>query len=429
MENKALKLALAAVAIRLAIAPFFMHTWDVTTIIVSSDQFLKGVSPYAYVLQQTESLYENTGLHLPYHGFLYLPTVLIVFAPFYWIYLTLFGSAPLVGGHGDIYTGLRLVYPQLYYGLLLIKLPVILADGAVIYLLYSRNAGAAKVYAFSPYIIVVTSVWGNFDSLIGLFLLLSYIAFDRSKVLSGFFYGVSMMKLYTIVCMGAFLSRLMKQPRELLKFLAGAAVSQIPTFYYLICEPKTFLGAVVFQAVRPVNGVNLYYSMVAVRGLEETLLLTKLVLLAFAAAIIVVSVYYAKRGVELNEAITGLMLAYVVFAPVTNEQLLAAIVPIGLLSRNFSHKLTVFPLLYIAFNSTYHYFAIPIFFSNTVIREAWEGFNALWGLWVKDYQLQLRYLFGLGLGFSSFWLLTSSLIPQRIAVKLQIPSLRRPGGA
>lgn len=428
MKDNALKLTLAAVAIRLAVAPFFMHTWDVTTIITSSDQFLKGISPYSYVLQQTEALYESTGLHLPYYGFLYLPTVLIVFAPFYWAYLTLFGSTPLVGGHGDIYTGLKLVYPQLYYGLLLIKLPVILADGAVTYLLYPRNPGAAKIYAFSPYLIIITSVWGNFDSLIGLFLLLSYLVFERSKTLSGFFYGVSMMKFYTIVCMGAFLPKLIRQPRELVKFLVGAAASQVPTLYYLVREPKTFLDAVVFQAVRPVNGVNLYYSMVAVRGLEYMLFLTRLVLVVFAAAITIVSIIYAKRGVALNEAITGLMLTYVVFAPVTNEQLLAAIVPIGLLSRNFSHKLTVFPLLYIAFNSTYHYFAIPIFFSNATLREAWESFNALWGLWVKDYQLQLRYLFGLGLGFSSFWLLTSNLTFQRIAFKIQIPSLKSRDG-
>ncbi|MEM2498342.1 MAG: hypothetical protein QXR81_08205, partial [Candidatus Nezhaarchaeales archaeon] len=165
MRGEAVRLTLIAVAIRLVVAPFFMHTWDVTTIITSSDQFLKGLSPYAYALRQMEALHEATGLRLPYYGFLYLPTVLPFFAPFYSVYLSLFKDAPLVGGHGDIYTGLRLTYPQLYYGLTLIKLPVILADGAITYLLYSRSVKAAKIYAFSPYSIVITSIWGNFDPL------------------------------------------------------------------------------------------------------------------------------------------------------------------------------------------------------------------------------------------------------------------------
>ncbi|MBC7130309.1 hypothetical protein H5T51_03690 [Candidatus Bathyarchaeota archaeon] len=233
------------------------------------------------------------------------------------------------------------------------------------------------------------------------------------------------MKFYTIVCLGAFLPRLVKKPRELISFLAGAVVSQIPTLYYLVHEPELFLNAVVFQATRPINGVNLYYSMVAVRGLEEVLSLTRLILFVFVAAIVLLSFYYAKKNVELNEAITGLMLAYVVFAPVTNEQLLAAIVPLGLLSRNFSHKLTIFPLLYIAFNSTYHYFAIPIFFADAGLRALWESLNSLWGLWVKDYQLHLRYLFGLGLSFSSFSLLISSLKQEYITLKFHIPRLWR----
>jgi hypothetical protein len=424
MRREALKLAIIAVAIRLVIAPFFMHTWDVTTILISTDQFLKGINPYQYVLQQLEALYDATGLHLPYYGFLYLPHVLLVYTPFYGAYLALFRDAPLVGGHGDIYTGLKLIYPQLYYALLLIKLPVIFADGAVTYLLYRKSVRAAKIYAFSPYVIVITSMWGNFDPLIGLLLLLSSLTFERHRMLSGLLYGFSCMKFYTIVCLGAFLPRLIRQPKEMLRFLAGCVISQVPTLWFLARDPNAFLSALILQATRPINGVNIYYSMAAVRGLEQVQFLTKIITLIFVGAVIAVSIHYARRKVDLNEAITGLMLTYVVFAPVTNEQLLAAIIPVGLLSKNFSHKLTVFPLLYIAFNSTYHYFAIPIFYSSEALRATWEGLNALWGLWVKDYQMQLRYLLGAGLGFSSFWLLTTSLGAPRVTVKLSLPEWR-----
>lgn len=421
MDRAALKVTLLGTAIRLAIAPFFMHTWDITTILTATDQFLRGINPYQYVVQVTNELYEVTGLRLPYYGFAYLPAVLYIFAPFYLFYqLVLGGSvAPIVGGHGDIYTGLKLIYPQLYAALFSIKLPIIMADSATTYILCKRNPKAGVVYALSPYMIVITAVWGNFDPLIGLLLLLSYLTFQNNKMLSGFLLGLSMMKFYTAVCLGAFIPRLIRRPKQLLSFMVGLAVSQVPTVYFLTLDPQSLLHVVVFQGTRPINGVNIYYSLVAVRGLEQVLLLTRAISMIFAVAVLVVSIVYYRRGASLNEAITGLMLTYVVFAPVTNEQLLAALVPIGLLSRNFSHKLTVFPLLYIAFNSTYHYFAIPIFYSNAGLRSIWEGFNELWGTWVKDYQLQLRYLFGLGLGLSSFWLLTSPYTTLKLRLSLK----------
>jgi len=421
LDRAALKVTLLGTAIRLAIAPFFMHTWDITTILTATDQFLRGINPYQYVVQVTNELYEVTGLRLPYYGFAYLPAVLYIFAPFYLFYqLVLGGSvAPIVGGHGDIYTGLKLIYPQLYAALFSIKLPIIMADSATTYILCKRNPKAGVVYALSPYMIVITAVWGNFDPLIGLLLLLSYLTFQNNKMLSGFLLGLSMMKFYTAVCLGAFIPRLIRRPKQLLSFMVGLAVSQVPTVYFLTLDPQSLLHVVVFQGTRPINGVNIYYSLVAVRGLEQVLLLTRAISMIFAVAVLVVSIVYYRRGASLNEAITGLMLTYVVFAPVTNEQLLAALVPIGLLSRNFSHKLTVFPLLYIAFNSTYHYFAIPIFYSNAGLRSIWEGFNELWGTWVKDYQLQLRYLFGLGLGLSSFWLLTSPYTTLKLRLSLK----------
>jgi len=133
-----------------------------------------------------------------------------------------------------------------------------------------------------------------------------------------------------------------------------------------------------------------------------------LISLILVSAVVLVSVMLAKKHVELPEFITALMLTYIIFAPVTNEQLLAALIPIGLISRNFSHKLVIFPLAFIAFNSTYQYFAIPIFFMDAGLRSIWDGFNIAWGQLVVNYQLQLRYLFGAGMGLSAFWLLRST---------------------
>jgi len=412
---KAYQLIAAGLSIRLLLAPFFMHTWDVATILTSVDQFLRGLNPYAYVVQVASDLYRVTGVHIPYYGYAYLATPLLIYAPFYLLYELLFGSGePLVGGHGDIYTGLHLIYPNLFAALLIIKLPVILADGLVIYLLAKRSYGAAKLYAFSPYAIFITSIWGNFDPLIGLLLLASCLSFERHKLLSGFLYGLSTMKFYTLTVAGAFLLRLYRQPRQLASFLMGALITLLPSLYFLYRDPSSFLYVLFFQGTRPVNGVNIFYSLIDVRGLPALLTLTRAISLVFAASAVIVTYALWRRQTGLLESVTALMLTYVVFAPVTNEQLLAAVLPIGLLCRNFSHKLTLFPMLYAAFNSTLHYYAIPIFYSSQQLRALWEAWNAFWGAQVQYYQLQLRYLFGVGLGLSSLFMLRSTFTGERL---------------
>ncbi|MEM2634936.1 MAG: hypothetical protein QW372_05670, partial [Nitrososphaerales archaeon] len=182
--NQLTKLLIIGIGIRVALAPFFMHTWDIATILTSSDQFLKGLNPYRYVMDQANQLLEVTGLPIPYYGFAYLPTTLLLFSPFYALYLLLHMSeAPVVGGHGDIYTGLHMIYPDIFIALMAIKLPIIIADVIAIYLLSKVNMKAAWIYALNPYMIVITALWGNFDPLIGLMLFVSYLAFNKNNLL------------------------------------------------------------------------------------------------------------------------------------------------------------------------------------------------------------------------------------------------------
>ena len=413
------KLVALGLAIRLALAPFFMHVWDVTTIFTATDQFLHGINPYEYVVERAQQLLTRTGIPIPYYGYAYLPTPLLIYAPFYAAYTAIYPSQPIVGGHGSIYTGLELAYPGIFLALLLIKIPVILADAGTIYILAGRSRRAAKIYALSPYSIVITSIWGNFDPLIGFLLLASYVTFDKDKVVSGFLYGLSAMKIYTVVALGAYIAHTYRRPKEMAMFIAGAAISLIPTAYYLAVDPRSFIHAVLFQAGRPVNGLNIYYSLIEIRSLQQVTQLTHMVSVVFAFAIIAVTILMARRGLSLPEFITAMMLTYIVFAPVTNEQLLAALLPIGLLSRNFTHKLTAFPLAYIAFNSTYHYFAIPMAYATPWMRRGWDALDRAWGWMVKDVQLQARYSIGVAMGLSSFYLLTRTPNP-RMRVRVVI---------
>ena len=231
--KRALYPVAVALVVRLALAPFFMHAWDMTTLMTASQQFLSGVNPYTYVQQQAQALQQESGLPLPFYGFAYSATTLLVYAPFYWLYHALgFVPFPLTGWQGQPGQAIGLVYPDAFVFLFLMKLPVIAADAVAVYLLYQRNARAGWAYALSPYVIVITSLWGNFDPLIGVLLLISYLAYDRSKFASGFAFGLSMMKEYTVAAAPAIFVGIGKKPKELLSFIAGAALANITIIFF-----------------------------------------------------------------------------------------------------------------------------------------------------------------------------------------------------
>jgi hypothetical protein len=427
--NKIVYPVAVALAIRLALAPFFMHAWDTTTLMTAAQQFATGVNPYTYVQQQAQALQQTSGLPLPFYGFAYSATSLLVYAPFYWIYHALgFAALPLTGWQGQTGQVIGLVYPDAFYFLFLMKIPVIAADAVVVYLLYRRNPRLGWVYALSPYVIVITSLWGNFDPLIGLLLLISYLAFDRSKFLSGFAFGLSMMKVYTVAAAPAFLLAMGRKPRDLAAFVAGALVANIPSLYYLVADPSSFLYALGFQAARPTNGVNIYYALIELRDIVLEVNVAELITLVFVVALAAATFKIWRSKIELKESIVLLMLVYLVFAPVANEQLLAAILPLGLLTRNFSHKLAVFPLLYIAFNASYFYFATPIFYQTPALQAAYNGLITWWGAVVGTYVIQARYAIGAGMGVTAF-LMARSTFGQPLKLKLTFPRImgaRRP---
>ncbi|MDA4127515.1 MAG: hypothetical protein OK452_10010 [Thaumarchaeota archaeon] len=396
-------------SIRLALAPFFMHAWDMTTITLATNQFLSAMNPYTYFAQQSTQLAQTSGLPLPYYGFAYLATTLVIYAPFYALYTALgFAPIPLIGWQGQPGQTLGLVYPDAFYMLFLLKLPVIAADTIAIYLLYRKNGRAGWTYALSPYVIVITCLWGNFDPLVGVLLFVSYLAFDKSKLGSGFAFGLSMMKIYTIVAAPAFLISIGRKPRELLAFLGGAVVANAPSIYYIYSNPSSFLSVFVFQASRPTSGLNIYHSLLAVRSISWELSLAPIIsgIFAVAAGIAVFMVWRFK--LELKESIILLLLVYLVFAPVANEQLLAALVPLGLISRNFSHKLTIFPLVFIAFNGLYLYFATPIFFGSSSLLATFVAVNGWWTSIIGPYATQAQYAIGAAMGVACLLLARST---------------------
>lgn len=394
-----LKYVLIGLGIRLILAPFFMHAWDIGTILEASQQFINGEDVYRYVAESTHMLRRSTGLPFYYHGFTYLPQTLFIFAPFYRLYTLTFPFENALD--------LRAVepvisYPQIYVFLLLIKIPVILADVAVIYLLSKRAPKIGLFYALNPYVLFITAMWGNLDPLIGLFLLASYLCFSERRVLSGFLYGLSLIKIYPVVLLPLFMARSLSGWREFMKFLLGLSVASFPVIYYLFVAPKSFLDAMLFQGVRPVNGMNMYYVVSSVQGIFFQTAVTRVATLIFAIALLSLTYVVLRKRLPMLNSVVMLMLAWMIFAPVTNEQYLASLIPLALLSQRFDRKLWIFPLLFTAFHATYMYFAIPIFWSDVALRTLYATIHGAWVEAVGPYSGYIRYSISLFFAFSAF---------------------------
>jgi len=394
-----LKYVLIGLGIRLILAPFFMHAWDIGTILEASRQFLNGEDVYKYVAERTSMLRQSTGLPFYYHGFAYLPQTLLIFAPFYRLYTLMFPFENILD--------LRAVepvilYPQIYVFLLLIKIPIILADVAVIYLLSKREPKIGLFYALNPYVLFITAMWGNFDPLVGLFLLASYLCFSERGILSGFLYGLSLIKIYTIVLLPLFIARSLSSWREFTKFILGLSVASLPVISYLFVAPNSFLDAMLFQGARPVNGMNMYYVVSSVQGMFFQTAVTKVATLIFAVALLSLTYVVLRGRKPMLNSVVMIMLTWMLFAPVTNEQYLASLMPLTLLSQRFDRKLWIFPLLFTAFHATYIYFAIPIFWTDAALRNLYMVVHGAWVETVGTYSGYIRYFISLSFAFLAF---------------------------
>ncbi|MEM2095037.1 MAG: hypothetical protein QXX19_00555 [Candidatus Caldarchaeum sp.] len=139
---KMVLLYLAAASIRLVLAPFTGHSWDVYVWVQSGELFSRGINVY-----EVKSLTD-----FPWGFYTYPPVWL------YWVGLVSLASP---------------VLSSLNVQVLILKAPIVAAD-LVVAVLISKIAGelglvrhagkAALLWLFNPLVIAISSVWGMFDS-------------------------------------------------------------------------------------------------------------------------------------------------------------------------------------------------------------------------------------------------------------------------
>jgi hypothetical protein len=373
-----IKVTLAALAVRLAIAPFFMHSGDMGTIYESSRIALGGGNLYDFVYQQTLQMRYATGLPLFFEGYAYHPLLIYFFMPFYWLFTLIAGSSPvIVGGHFPSLP--TLIYPWAPIAILMLKIPIIIADMAIVYLLAgSGGVRRAEIYAFCPYTIFISVVWGMFDAIVGVFLLLSYLTFTRNSWLSGFLYGLSLMKLYTVVLLPLYVIRLVGRWRELAKFLVGLSVTLIPCVYYLVVSPAAFWNVlVIFQGTRVMGGINLYNFIWVVPDVNFDLSASTIPSVLVLVGLVCVLLMFGRR-LPLLEAILAVMFVSFLFGKVMNEQFLVSIFPLILLCKECDYRLWVAPFVFIFLRSPFYYFAIPILWASPYFYNLYFQADIIW---------------------------------------------------
>jgi len=297
-----------------------------------------------------------------------------------------------------------LIYPGTPLLLLMLKIPIILADLLVVYLLARMDTGKAKIYAFCPYVVFIGVVWGMFDCLVALFLLASYLVSSRNNFLSGLFYGLSLMKLYTVVLLPLYVVRLFGRWRALAQFLSGLAITLLPVAYYLIVSPESIWNVLVtFQGGRLMGGVNLYNFIWIVQDLLFDLVISMVPTILLIVALLYLIVKFARKA-PLLESILAIMFAYFLFGKVINEQFLVSIFPLILLSRECDNRLWVAPFIFIFLRSPFYYFMLPILWTSPVFYGYYLQADDVWRQLQAAGYLQIpMYAIGVTFSLLIFW--------------------------
>lgn len=389
---------LLAVAVRLVIAPFFMHAGDVGTIYESSIMTLKGLNIYDFVYDKTMQFQYATGLPVFFEGYAYHPLLIYFFVPFQWLFTLIAGPYPvMIDGHYPSVPAL--IYPWTPLLLVMLKIPIILADAFVVYLIAGIDVRKAEIYAFCPYVVFISAVWGMFDAFVAVFLLASYLVSSRSSLLSGVFYGLSLMKLYTIVLLPFYVFRLLGKWRALAEFLGGLAVTLLPVLYYLVVSPTSIWNVLVtFQGSRLMGGVNLYNFIWVVQDLIFDLNVSLIPNIVLVVALVWLIWKLGKKG-PLLESILAVMLVYFLFGKVMNEQFLVAVFPLILLCRACDHRLWVFPFTFTFLRSPFYIFMLPILWTSPVFYSYYLEADMAWRQLQATGYLQIP-MYAVGVAFS-----------------------------
>ena len=393
--------------LRMAVAPWTEERWD------SYIHRLMGAYVFGYGINP---LFPDTSCNCPaVLNYSFPPIWLTLILPLFRLWLAITGysfpASPETlwaawGSTGNLFEAYRsFVPPNLPLLDLFFKTPVILSDVAIGYLIWlfgGRTARAAKFslvgWIFNPYVIMVGSVWGEFDSIAALFMLLSVYYLQRDQFFqsgTALALGVAT-KLFPAIIFLPTVSYLLFTKRPgLSKYVSSFIITIAITFSSLLIFPRSldYLSALLIGRSSPNYGGTPLFS-----GLTWMLIFnrysipfsTPVFFIVLPVLLVLLIIIFRKSlktpGVLLpflTSAFLGVYLSY----PIINAQYPIWVLPmivVLLVSRAVSKwamvLLSVIPLSFLLtnFNPLYHISPALIFDENNfppvsdVIQQLWH---------------------------------------------------------
>ncbi len=301
----------------------------------------------------------------------------------------------------------------------LIKIPPIIADAIIIYLIYliSLQLGSSHknalyrslFYAFSSVSILITSFHGQFDSITLLFVLFSIYLAQTNKfkhlLLSAMSLGVSAVsKPWTIIFIPIFVFRIKGTLNKFIYLLTSIGIIIFSLVPYLITDAKPFIRDIfLYGSTRDLGLAVLldYFTMNKIKYLENISLMLNanhpigklLIIIALLAGYF----FCIKKKVSIVNSTVILLLIFYSVSTGIGAQYLYWIFPLLLLSNGFMVKFySVFAT--IAMIASYYWHntnAFTIVVNPSIFTKG--SFSPPWGLsvtlwWFICLLILIRYL-------------------------------------
>ena len=310
---------IAALITRLIPAPFFGHPWDMYIWLKSGELGLNQVNIYLL----------GDPVDYPWGFYAYPPAWL------YWLILTTF---------------IGKLYPNLNFHVLMIKLPIIISDilvGILAYGIAARLGFDEKksllimgIWLFNPITYFMSSIWGMFDSIAVLFMLISikYIIdekYIRSAVAAGI--GIAVKILPALILLPTLAHLLKSGKLDLRNFVLKIALPVAAVFLVIstpfLTTPIEYFNAL-FHHTKSVGGFTYW---IAVSTLVN---LSNFWFIPFIAFLIITIYIYRKIKVGVDEdgyidACAATVAVFLATSPKVNIQYTLTLIPLLLLSKSF----------------------------------------------------------------------------------------------
>ncbi|RLG08683.1 MAG: hypothetical protein DRN68_03205 [Thaumarchaeota archaeon] len=310
---------IAALVARIIPAPFFGHPWDMYIWLKSGELGLNQVNIYLL----------GDPVDYPWGFYAYPPTWL------YWLILTTFISR---------------LYPNLNFHVLMIKLPIIISDilvGILAYRIASRLGFDERksllimgIWLFNPITYFMSSIWGMFDSIAVLFMLISikYIIdekYIRSAIAAGI--GIAVKILPALILLPTLAHLLKSGKLDFRNFILKIALPAAAVFLIIstpfLTTPIEYFNAL-FHHTKSVGGFTYWIAVSTLVNLSNFWYIPFIVFL-------IVTVYIYRKieiGFDNDKYIDACAATVAVFlatSPKVNIQYTLTLIPLLLLSKSF----------------------------------------------------------------------------------------------